>query len=246
MYTNFYYLDDGYRRIFTINFFYDLGLHSLSLFTAIILKLLWSFQIFIILMLCSILVGLLIRYGLQIIQTILFVLCNPCLPSNSNWVGQYCNMLSGRGKLKMMTMYVLASVGGPLMLTLGSYCILSKLLLPFLPLLIQQYSEFFLQVLFAIEVFHYLMSRSRTMTKFFPLLSFMTSFTVIFLSIFTSTPCLLMLLNIHLTLHILLFLVFILIEQAVSRQGSLSSEFKPSKSRPRMLFYAGFDISWEK
>lgn len=144
----------------------------------------------------------------------------------------------------MTVTYILASIGGPSLLAFGSYCILAKLILPFLPLLMEEYAKLFLKALFVVEMYHYLMSRSRTTTKFFPLLSFMLSFTMMFVSIFTSSPCLMMLLNIYLSLHILLFVSFILIEQAITGQGSLSSEFKPSKSRPRMLFYAGFDISW--
>jgi hypothetical protein len=50
----------------------------------------------------------------------------------------------------MTVMYILASIGGPTLLAFGSTCILAKLILPFLPLLIDEYSYFFLEALFVI------------------------------------------------------------------------------------------------
>lgn len=132
-------MDGEHRRIATINFFHDLEFHSLTLLTTVIFKLSCSFQIFVVLYLSSIFVGLLIRCGLHVLLTTVLILCNPCLPRDASWVGQYCNILSGRetGRVKMALMYILASIGGPFLLTLGSYCILAKLILPFLPLLME-------------------------------------------------------------------------------------------------------------
>ena len=57
-----------------------------------------------------------------------------------------------------------------------------------------------------------------------------------------------MLLNLNCSLQIMLFLVFLLVEQAIQQEGQkgLSSVYCPSMNKPRMLFYAGYDISWDK
>jgi hypothetical protein len=57
-----------------------------------------------------------------------------------------------------------------------------------------------------------------------------------------------MLLNLNLTLQYLAFLVFALIEKTIVEYNGkgISGPYCPSYSRPRMMFYAGYDVSWEK
>ena len=57
-----------------------------------------------------------------------------------------------------------------------------------------------------------------------------------------------MIMNLNFTLQLILFTIFLLVEQSIQDEGSkgLIGEYCPSMSKPRMLYYAGYDISWEK
>jgi hypothetical protein len=110
-----------------------------------------------------------------------------------------------------MLFFIIANVGLSLLLAFGAYCILLKMVIPALPLLIDVYAVFFINTLLVIEIFHFVMSRTRTAIKFFPILSFMISFTSIFVCSLKRFAGILMILNLNFTLHIILFLTFILI-----------------------------------
>jgi hypothetical protein len=248
MFLHFYFVRDNFIRIYTVNFFNYLALESLPSF---VLKSLYTMELLIVLLAASVFMGLLVRYAFIAVYTVILVSCDRCL-GDRGWARQFLNLLclryrSGRaGTLKMMVFYMGASVGVAVMLAFGAYCILIKLVQPALPLLIDEYGGFFLDTLLVIEVFHYVMSRSRTATRFFPILSFALSFATLFLCSLKRIPCVLMLLNLNITLHLIIFLLFALLEKAIIENDGLDGGFAPSPSRPRMLFYAGFDISWEK
>jgi hypothetical protein len=217
-----------------------------------LVKAVYSFEIVIVLVISSVFMGLLLRYSVIALHTAYLILCDRCISEDQGWARQFLSMLYRRyrqgrlGSIKMIFFYAAANIGLPVLLAFGAYCILDKLVIPMLPLLIDDYAVFFLEGQLAIEVFHYVMVRSRTATRFFPILSFVLSFALLLFCGISRAPSMLMLLNLHLTIQMLLFVAFSLIEKAIYEDAGLGGGFAPSSSRPRMLFYAGFDISWEK
>jgi hypothetical protein len=57
-----------------------------------------------------------------------------------------------------------------------------------------------------------------------------------------------MLLNLNFTIQLMLFVLFLWVEQGIQNEGEkgMVGEYVPSINKPRMLFYAGYDISWDK
>lgn len=114
-----------------------------------------------------------------------------------------------------MVFYVVANVFMPLLLALGAYAVLVKIIYPIIPLT-EVYLNFFVKTIFSIELFHYIFSRSRTTIKFFPLISFIFNFGTLLICSLNKHSNRMMLLNINMTIHIILFIVFILIEKAIA------------------------------
>jgi hypothetical protein len=172
-------------------------------------------------MTANVIIGLLIRYTISSSFTLFLTVYDKCITESGGWMHQYLLMLYQRYKenrlrsIKMMVFFVLSNIGMSLLLAFGAYCILKKLILPSLPLLIDEYAEFFLKTIFFIELFHFIFSRSRTTLRFFPILSYMTAFATLTICSLNNTPTVLMLLNLNMTLQIIFFLIFILIEKAI-------------------------------
>lgn len=147
-----------------------------------------------------------------------------------------------------MLFYIVSNLMMPLLLALGAYCTLFKLIMPSIPLLVEEEAVFFFKTMFFIEIFHYLFSRSRTTIKFFPIFSFICNFTIITIACLKNRPITIMLLNLNVSLQIISFIVFMLIEKLIVEQNEkgLEGPYCPSLSKPRMMFFAGYDISWEQ
>lgn len=150
--------------------------------------------------------------------------------------------------LKFIVFYFFSNIGMNGLLAFGSYCVIKKLLYPIMPLPIESYSDFLFKSFFFVELFLYVCCRSRVTLRFFPLFSFVTTFLCLIFIWIREYGSVMMLLNINLTFQLVFFIVFLLIEQAIQADSEkgLPDEYCPSMNKPRMLFYAGYDISWEK
>ncbi len=202
----------------------------------------------------SLFVGLLVRYTLITIYTAFLLVYDRCMAESWGWVHQYLAILFNRlrqnyfSTLKFMVFYIFANLGMNGLLAFGSYCIIKRLLYPLVPVPTDLYTDFLLKCFFFVELFLYVFCRSRTSLRFFPIFSFISTFltlTVISIQEYGNT---MMLLNLNFTFQMIFFTVFLLIEQAIQfeNEKGLIGEYCPSMSKPRMLFYAGYDISWEK
>jgi hypothetical protein len=105
------------------------------------LKAVFGFSSFILIVAANIFTGLLIRYSIILVFTIYLAAYNQSV-NNVGWMYSYLAMINTRlqnGRLetlKIMVFYLFSSIGMPLILAFGAYCVLAKLIMPSLPLLI--------------------------------------------------------------------------------------------------------------
>lgn len=97
---------------------------------------------------------------------------------------------------------------------------------------------------FIIELFYYVVCRSRLALKYFPLLSIQISLLTLFLNGKLYCYNISYLINLHLLVHILLMTVFAAIENYIGH-SQFHSDFTPSEEKPRAMYFIGYDISWE-
>lgn len=109
---------------------------------------------------------------------------------------------------------------------------------------LEPHEQTFFFTIFIIEATHFIFLRSRISLKFFSYLSLAVNTTILFciskypfyLSAFW--------MNMNLLLQLLLVVGFMMIEKLIQEQ-EFYSEYKPSPSKPRMLFYIGYDLDWQ-
>lgn len=204
--------------------------------------------------LLSIFVGLLIRYTLFTFYTVFLLIYDRCMTESWGWVHQYLLILYARlrqnywATVKFLVFYFFSNIGMNGLLAFGSYCVIKKLFYPMLPLPIDSYSTFLFKSLFFVELFLYMCCRSRVALRFFPLFSIVSTFLSLTFIAVQEYGSIMMILNIHLTFQLIFFTIFLLIEQIIQadNEKGLSDEYCPSMNKPRMMFYAGYDVGWEK
>lgn len=106
------------------------------------------------------------------------------------------------------------------------------------------YSEMLLKNFFLIEMFYFVCCRSRLSLRYFPLYSLNISVLILFLNSKFYCQNICWLANLHLWLHLILMCIFAAFENYIGN-SKFYNEFTPSEEKPRALFYAGYDISWE-
>lgn len=214
LYLTFYYLQPGVKYQETINLNQFVKVKLLSMF---LLKFIFAISMLILMYFLSIFVGLLIRYSLFLVYTAFLLVYDKCMSEGWGWVHQYLSILYTRFRvnklttLKFIIFYVLANVGMHGLLSFGCYCILKKLLYPVIPLPVEMYNDFFLKIIFFIELFLFLFCRSRTSLRFFPILSFTVCYIFMIIIAIKAYGNTMLLLNLCFSLQLLLFAGFILI-----------------------------------
>ncbi len=97
------------------------------------------------------------------------------------------------------------------LLAFGSYCIIKRIIYPLLPFPVESYNDFFFKTIFCVELFLYVFCRSRTAIRFFPILSFLISYTSLLIVSLKIYGNIVMILNLSFTLQLILFTMFMLI-----------------------------------
>jgi hypothetical protein len=202
----------------------------------------------------SIFIGLFIRYLLIFSFSVFLIAYDKCFRESWGWIHQYLVILYLRfthnklSTIKMIVFFVFSTLGMYGLLTFGTYCIIKKIIYPLTPFPVESYTEFYIKTFFVVELFHYVICRSRTSLRYFPIFSFIVNYFIIVMCSLRFYGNMLILLNINLTLQLALFITFIMIEKSIQEENDkgLMGEYCPSMNKPRMLFYAGYDISWEK
>ena len=167
--------------------------------------------------LLSIFVGLFIRYTLIFIYTAFLMFYDKCMRESWGWVHLYLSILynryrqNGVATLKMFVFYVLANLGMNFLLAFGSYCIIRRIIYPLFPFPVDSYSDFYFKIIFCVELFVLVFCRSRTALRFFPIMSFIVSYSTLLLISLKIFGNLITMLNLCLTLQLALFALFMLI-----------------------------------
>lgn len=227
---------------------------ALAALPTLLLKLFYCLAIFIGLYVGSLFVGLLLRYILISLLSLFLLVCDRCAGESWGWVHQHLRLLAARyqeqplSTIKMGLLYCASTLGTYALITFGLYCVLTRIIFSLLLLEPTLFTQFAFKCLFLVETFHYVCCRSRTTLRFFPLLSFLVNYLTLVLGVVYRYSWGVQMLNLNLTIQLILFVVFLMVEKYVveGHQKGLVSEYCPSPHKPRMLFYAGYDISWEK
>jgi hypothetical protein len=202
----------------------------------------------------SALIGLLVRYAFFWITT-LYLFLGGCLISRQwGWVHKYYNLIINRNREdehvsllssgKMVLFFTLAMIGILTIFMLGSRYIIENLFIYSMPFSENYYSDMLLKNFFVIELFYFVCCRSRLSLKFFPLLSLQISLLILFLNNKLYCYNISWLANLHMWVHLLLMCLFAVFENYIGN-GKFYNDFAPSEEKPRALYYAGYDISWE-
>jgi hypothetical protein len=183
---------------------------------SIFVKFLYCCSAIVFSVLASIFVGLLVRYMIFLALTIWLTIWDRCAEEGWGWLHQYFTILYQRyrhrsGTFKILAFYIFSNIGMMCILGLGAYLILTKLLVPSIPLLIERYIFFFLKTMFFIELFFYLFCRTRITLRFFPIISFCFTFTTLALCGLKKSPCILLYLNLNATFQLITCLFFLLV-----------------------------------
>lgn len=215
---NFYYESNNDINWFSLNFFQFLNFKVLPSF---FLKFVFIFGSIFLIVTSNVFIGLVIRYIIISSFTLFLTVYDKCMMENGGWMHQYLAIIYQRfqqnrlGAIKMAIFFILSNIGTSLLLAFGAYCILTKLIMPSLPLLIDDYASFFMKTIFFIEIFHFIFSRSRTTTKFFPLVSFLTNFGILTICSLKSSPTMMILLNVNMSIQLIYFIFFCLLEKII-------------------------------
>lgn len=227
---------------------------SLRLISPLLLKLACAISMAILLFVISMIVGLGLRYSLIFLYTIFLLGYDKCMSDGWGWIHQNMSILYARFRqnrmatLKFMLFFIIGNIGMYGLLAFGTYCIINILIYPVLSFPSDLYTYFFLKCIFFSELFHYVFCRSRTGLRYFPIVSFAINYACLFIVSLRYTDNVTLIINLNCTLQLILFVVFLLVEQAIQEdsQKGMIGEYCPTINKPRMLFYAGYDISWEK
>jgi len=152
LYINFYYQKDHAIYPLDINLYQFL---MYNLVPSVFVKFVYCCSAIVLSILSSIFVGLLVRYMIFIALTIWLAVWDRCAQEGWGWLHQYFSILYQRyrhraGTFKILVFYIFSNIGMMCILGLGAYLILTKLLVPSIPLLIERYIYFFLKTVFFI------------------------------------------------------------------------------------------------
>jgi len=182
-----------------------------------LLKFLFGGIMLFIVVFISIFIGLFIRYLLIFSFSVFLIAYDKCFRESWGWIHQYLVIFYLRfsqnrlSTIKMMVFFIFSTLGMYGLLTFGTYCIIKKIIYPIVPLLTESYTEFYIKTFFIVELFHYVMCRSRTILRYFPIFSFLVNYLIITICSLRLYGNILILININLTFQLLFFTIFILI-----------------------------------
>jgi hypothetical protein len=138
----------------------------------------------------------------------------------------------------------MALLGSLTVFTFGLKYILTNIVIFTISFSEMYYAEMLLKNYFIIEMFYFIFCRSRTTLKYFPLYSLALTMLILFANERFYCYHISWLMNMHLMAHMLLMSVFIGVENYIGN-SEFYNEYTPSEEKPRALFYAAYDISWE-
>lgn len=138
----------------------------------------------------------------------------------------------------------IAMIATYLIMTLGVKHIIDTIWIHSLVFSDIYYSQMFIKNMFLVELFYFVSCRSRTSIRFYPIFSLL----ITILIVFTNSKCFFCntswLINLHMWVHLLLFFGFAVIENLVGNFQA-DEQYRPTFQKPRALYYAGYDISWQ-
>lgn len=104
----------------------------------------------------SVFFGLLIRYSIISAFTLYLSVYDRYMSHNEGWMHLYLTLIYKRfqegriNALKTLIFFIVSQIGVSLLLALGAYCILTKLIMTSMPLMVDEYTTFFMKTIFFI------------------------------------------------------------------------------------------------